>query len=319
MDAVNNQKQGRTILVHNIFSERFWLMEQRAAQAFMAARCFTNDKTEKEPWPMLRAPTKLRVGGRIVEVNARSSSGRAASGFAITANGIAVIPIYGVLLKGMGQYGYPDPSHLKSTIKFAAQDSSVKGILLVVDSPGGATPGISDLADAVAEADQKLPVYGIVEDCGCSAAYWVLAGARKIFVNNYTASVGSIGVVAALHDSSAMYQQAGVRVIPITTGAMKSGGMDGVPISDAQIEHVQGIINSIYGGFVKAVSKGRNLSTASINAMEGRVFCGREAKARGLVDEIGSLDQCFSELQHAAANYGGPNNRAKAKLAELER
>jgi len=118
------------------------------------------------------------------------------------AEGIAVIPLAGPLMKIDSKFGSTNTVRVRRALRAALADPDVRGILLHIDdSPGGTMAGTADLAAAVAAANLEKPVWAQIDDMGASAAYWVAAQARRI-VANATAELGSIGVVAVLEDSS---------------------------------------------------------------------------------------------------------------------
>ena len=239
------------------------------------------------------------------------------SGYAVAPGGIAIIGVFGPMFKGYGAYGYADQSELRGAVRGAANDPSVNGIMLLIDSPGGSVAGTADLAAEIRSADAVKPVVAYIEDCGCSAAYWTAASARAIYSNG--GMVGSIGVVTAIVDSSKYFEAAGIKVIPIVTGEMKAVGMEGQPVTAAQVEYVQGMIDAIYADFLSAVSTSRGMRADTIRKMEARVYVGQQAVENKLIDGVMSFDKAYSALSKMAKQTGA-NKRAKAMnmLAEME-
>jgi ClpP class serine protease len=116
-------------------------------------------------------------------------------------SGIAGIAMAGQITKGDSSYGGCSSVRVRKAVRKAVNDDQVTAILLHIDSPGGTVAGTGDLADDVAAADKRKPVYCYVEDLGASAAYWVGSQARRVYANP-TAMIGSIGTVAVVEDSS---------------------------------------------------------------------------------------------------------------------
>lgn len=232
--------------------------------------------------------------------------------YAITPGGIAIIGVFGPMYKGYGAYGYADQSQIRGTVRQAANDPNVNGIMLLIDSPGGSVSGTPDLYSDVATASASKPVVAYIEDCGCSAAYWTAAGAGQIYSNG--GMVGSVGVVTALVDSSKYFEAAGIKVIPIVTGEMKAVGMDGTPVTPQQVAYVQDMIDSIYDDFVNAVAKSRGIRGETVRKMEAKVFYGQAAVDAKLIDAVMPFDKALANLTKAAKKPGS-NNRAKAMIA----
>src|SRR5690606_31819803 len=129
----------------------------------------------------------------------------------------------GAMTKQGSSFGGASTVRTRRAIRSAAADKSVSAIMLLIDSPGGSVSGTSDLADDVANAKKKKPVYAYIEDTCCSAAYWVASQCSAIYANP-TAIVGSIGTYMVVADYSRMAENAGVKVHCISTGKYKGAG-----------------------------------------------------------------------------------------------
>lgn len=228
-------------------------------------------------------------------------------------NGIAIVPVMGPLMKG---WGYPDQSELRGLMQSLKADQSVKGVLHVFDSPGGSVAGTADYGDSISELSAVKPSFAYCEDLCASAAYWAASCCSKIFANS-TALVGSIGVISWLTDASKMYEDQGIKDIPIVTGKFKAAGDPSQPATPEVIDYMQGTIDDIFGEFLTTVSKGRGISQAKIKEMEARVFMGQKAVDCGLVDKICSLDEAFVSVSKMANKSNG-KMKSMLALAELE-
>ena len=216
----------------------------------------------------------------------------------------------------MKGYGYPDQSELRALMDSLVDDSSVKGVLNVFASPGGSVAGTADYGDAVAALSASKPCYAYCEDMCASAAYWAASLCSKIFANS-TALVGSIGVISWLTDATKMYEEMGIKDIPITTGKFKVAGDPSQAATPEIIDYMQSTIDAIFGEFVGQVAKGRGLSAKKIKEMEAKVFMGQEAVEQGLVDKICSIDEAFNSVLRAT-NNGGKSHKAMIDLCDLE-
>lgn len=219
--------------------------------------------------------------------------------------GVAIIPFSGAVSKNpslwaqfFGISGGAITTSARASIKAALADPEVKSILMVIDSPGGTVSGVSDLAGDVAAANMMKPVCAYAEDMCASAAYWIGSQAGR-FVGNATASVGSIGVFAAIPDISRLAKNLGVEVNVVKSVAGKGIGTAGAPVTDAQLAEVQRGVDAIHAQFLSAVSKGRGRDMSAV--ANGRVYMGQEAVDLGLLDAVETLSACIEKMQAAAA------------------
>lgn len=236
-------------------------------------------------------------------------------GYAVAPGGVAVVGIFGPIFKGYAPY-YADQSDLRAQVRQAANDPNVNGIMFLIDSPGGSVAGTADLADEIAAAGKQKPTMAYIEDCGCSAAYWIAASCKEIYANE-SAIVGSIGVVTALMDMSKMAADMGIKVIPIVTGKFKAVGMPGTEVKPEDVAYVQALIDSFFDDFVNGVAKGRGIRGETVRKMEAKVFKGEQAVEQKLIDGVMSSDKAFGILAKAASGGKSGNRKAKA-LIEIE-
>ncbi len=211
-----------------------------------------------------------------------------------TSDGVAVIPIHGVMAKRMNLFmeisGGVSTEQASAAFMDAIHDPAVKGIVFDIDSPGGVVNGSFQLADLVYENRGKKPTVALIDGLGASAAY-LLASATDRIIANDAAYVGSIGVVASLLDDSRALANAGLKQTTIIGGRYKTGGPPGLSDKEST-EYLQGHVDNIYGQFVGRVARNRGVSeeTVETDMAQGRIFIGEQAKTVGLIDEIGGPD-----------------------------
>ncbi len=210
-------------------------------------------------------------------------------------NGVAVLPMSGVLMKSPGwlvDFGAMDTDAFAVLVRKATADASVSAILLDVDSPGGEVLGVPEAADAVAAARAAKPV--IAYTCGmmASGAYWICSQASAIYTTKL-AIVGSIGCYHAVYDYSAMYATAGIKVDLIKSGAFKGVGVAGAPISEAAKVEMQAKVDKVGMEFRAAVSSARPQVKPEV--MDGRDFFGADAVVIGLVDSVTGFDRALAD------------------------
>lgn len=232
-----------------------------------------------------------------------------ADGIERSAGKTRIIAMHGPMMKGRSKFGGVSTVDVRRAIRAAAADDDVERILFHIDSPGGHVAGTHELAEDVRRVGK--PTHAHIDDLGASAALWVASQADSISANT-TAAVGSVGVIGVLEDSSEAFERAGVKVHVITTGTHKAAGLDGVPVTDEQLEHAQEMVEDTFGHFKRALKRGRGMNAEQMAAVsDGRVHIAEKARALGLIDRVQSFDA-------ALANFGAPRRRrARAALDGL--
>lgn len=212
---------------------------------------------------------------------------------------VAVIPIHGTLVRRTS--GLEAESGLASYTGIAAQldaalaSPEVAAILLDVDSPGGESGGVFDLADRIRAAAQAKPVWAVANDMAFSAAYALASAATRVFVAR-TGGVGSIGVIAMHVDQSAKDAKDGVRYTAVFAGERKNDLNPHEPISDAAHAVLQAEVDRVYELFVETVARHRGLDAEVVRATEAGLFFGPNAVAAGLADAVGGFDDALAQL-----------------------
>jgi signal peptide peptidase SppA len=228
-------------------------------------------------------------------------------------DGIAILAILGQMTKGDSSFGGTSTVRVRQAIREAAADPSIRSILLNIESPGGTVAGTAELAADVAQADTIKPVYAQIDDMGASAAYWVASQARKVYANA-TAMVGSLGTVLYVEDSSKAAEAAGVKVIPVTTGAYKATGADGTEVTDDQLEYLQGLVDDLNSYFKAGVRSGRDLTVAATDSLfDGRVHVAAKAQELGLIDGVQSMDDTMAMIQRRHKAEDSRSRKVKAE------
>jgi signal peptide peptidase SppA len=244
------------------------------------------------------------------------SGNRAFEGYQVQ-EGVAVLPVYGVLAKRMNLMmeisGGTSTELLARDFNKALNDPQVKAIFLDVDSPGGSVNGIQGLANLILTARGHKPVIAFADGQMTSAAYWISAAADMV-VAQETAQVGSIGVIAMHYDRSEMDQKLGVKRTAIYAGKYKRAGGDEQPLAAEDREYLQDIVDDFYTIFLEGVAQARGLDSETVHKKmgDGRIFVGKKALKAGLIDQIGNFDEA---LALARAKGGAmPKNMTKATL-----
>ncbi|MEY4004225.1 MAG: hypothetical protein RLZZ221_321 [Verrucomicrobiota bacterium] len=214
---------------------------------------------------------------------------------------IAVVYAEGEIVDGEGNIGEIGGSELSRTLRKLRQDSNVKAVVLRVNSPGGSASASEVIQREVRLIREAKPLIVSMGSYAASGGYWISAPADRIFAESSTIT-GSIGVFGLQFDVQRLAADFGVSFDTVKTGRFA----DALTITRAKTPEemavLQRMVDWIYGEFVAKVSEGRKLTPEQVEAIaQGRVWSGREALARGLVDEIGGLD---AALAHAAKRAG---------------
>ena len=206
--------------------------------------------------------------------------------------GVAILPISGVMLKHVSSYGMGTSTvKVRRLLSKAMSDPNVKGIALKLDTPGGTVAGTMELADDIASSSK--PTMAFCSDLTASAGYWIASQCGSIWANEM-ASVGSIGTYCVVADSSKAYEMAGVTVHVVRAGAFKGAMTEGTPITDEHLSDAQRIVDGINTKFLETVARGRGMSAEQVATLaDGRVHLAKDAKAMGLVDAVGPWESAF--------------------------
>lgn len=182
-------------------------------------------------------------------------------------------------------FGFPSAEGLLADIQAAEDNPAVDSIVLHIDSPGGQVGGIAELANHIRERITK-PVVAYVGDMAASAAYWVASAADSI-VAAPTAEIGSIGVVFTMRRRQD-------DTIEVVSSVSPKKRVD--PETDEGRQTIQARADALADVFVSQVSENRKLSADQVTSIGGDVVIASAAIKKGLVDEIGSLEQVIADL-----------------------
>lgn len=194
--------------------------------------------------------------------------------------------------------GYNHSSFMKQLAKIK-NDSTIKGILLEINSPGGSVYETAEISRALKEIqkDKKIPIYASMESQAASGGYYIAANSDRIFATEDTMT-GSIGVIMSSMNYSGLMEKLGITDATIKSGALKDIGSSSRPQTKEDKEVLQAFVDSMYGRFVKVVAEGRDMDEAAVRKLaDGRIYDGAQALENGLVDEIGYPDQALQALR----------------------
>jgi len=250
----------------------------------------------------LETPAELDfIEGRAIEAQSQPESALP-RGLARQTGSVALIPVHGVLVPHAGflarLFGSVGTDQIAQAITRAASDSGVKAIVLDVNSPGGMTRGMHEIADVVFAARQAKPVVSIANHVAASAAYW-LAGQATEMVSAPHGLIGAVGTLMTHRDFSAELERVGITVTHVHAGARKTEGAPEEPLSESARQTMQDIVDDAYGYFTEDVARGRGVDVGVVTGEgygEGAAFAARDAQTRGLIDRIETTEQLFARL-----------------------
>ncbi|HEV2297306.1 MAG TPA: signal peptide peptidase SppA [Candidatus Acidoferrales bacterium] len=174
------------------------------------------------------------------------------------------------------------------------QDSSIKAIVLRVDSPGGSALASEVIRREVQLARKDKPVVVSMSDVAASGGYWISMSADKIVADPETITA-SIGVLSGKFNLSGLYQMLGLSTDFVATSENATMYSDQQNFTPAQQQVVQKMLADVYTNFTHGVADGRKMQLAAVEKIaKGRVWSGEDARQIGLVDDLGGLDRAIT-------------------------
>ena len=205
--------------------------------------------------------------------------------FALHRNGIGIEGAHVAKLSVSGLI--TDNEKLNSAVEKLADDSSVKALIVAIDSPGGSVAGGEGLHDAIARVAQKKPVVAVMGGVAASAGYMIAVPANRIFARASTLT-GSIGVLLEAPDFSGLLGKLGINADALVSGPLKNQPSFTHPLSPEGRQVLQGLVMSMYNQFVAMVATGRHMDADKVRQLgDGRAYTGAQALRLGLIDQIG--------------------------------
>jgi len=208
-------------------------------------------------------------------------------------------------------------------LRKAREDPATRAVVLRINSPGGSAAGSQEIAREVRRLREAgKVVVASLGDVAASGAYWVASAAQHIVANPGTIT-GSIGVIMEVQNLEGLYGKLGIRYETIKSGPHKDMGSPSRPLEPEERAILQGMVDDIFQQFVDAVVQGRagKVTREQVLALaDGRVFTGRQALEKGLVDELGNLRdsiQRAADLAGIGDSYEVKTYREVHPLLEL--
>ncbi|MBL0128713.1 MAG: signal peptide peptidase SppA [Flavobacteriales bacterium] len=227
---------------------------------------------------------------------------------------VAIIYAEGGISSGEGDDGIGSTT-LSATIREAREDSTVKAIVFRVNSPGGSGLASEVIWREVKLASEAKPVVVSMGNVAASGGYYISCPATKIYAEPTTIT-GSIGVFGMIPNMKGFFKnKLGITFDGTKTHKYADMMTVSRPLTAQEKRIIQGYVDDFYSGFVERVAEGRKLTHAQVDSIgQGRVWSGVDAKERGLVDELGGLEDAIK----AAASLAGLTDYAKVELPKQE-
>ncbi|MBG9590017.1 signal peptide peptidase SppA [Cytobacillus firmus] len=217
---------------------------------------------------------------------------------------IAVLDVNGVIQDtgdAVSLFASPGYNHkgFMDNLDYVKEDSTVKAIVIKVNSPGGGVVESAEIHDKIIEIQKetKKPVYISMGSMAASGGYYISAPADKIFASPETLT-GSLGVIMQGYNYAGLAEKYGVEFVTIKSGPYKDIMSPTREMTDEERKILQSMINNSYDGFVKVISEGRGLTEAQVKEIaDGRIYDGRQAKELNLIDGFGYDDDVIEQLK----------------------
>lgn len=182
-----------------------------------------------------------------------------------------------------------DVSKTLENIEKAKTDTNIKGVLFVVDSPGGAVAPSVEVAYAIKELKQIKPVVVYASGVIASGSYYASIWANKIIANPGS-MVGSIGVIMQGVNTKELMDKIGIQTQTVKAGKYKESGTPTRKWTEFEEKQLQSVIDDTYNMFITDVATARNLDIKNYTSFaDAKIFTSKQAKDVGLVDEVANI------------------------------
>lgn len=283
-----------------IYDDGYWLplMEAIAERNLSPEQIAATEGWQKRDHDLVAGPGAQRLAG---------------AQRAYVVDGVAIIPITGPIFPRANMMtevsGATSVTMLQNDYAAALANKEIGAVMLLVDSPGGAVPGIASFADAVRAGNQIKPTVAHVTGTGASAAYWIASAAGEIVIER-TAMVGSIGVAAAMSKQVGPDGDGNIDVEIVSSNAPNKRPD---PTTESGAGQVRETLDGIESQFLGDVAKGRKVTVDKVvsDFGQGGVKVGDAARKAGMADKVQSQEATLNGLRRFVAN--------QKKLASLKR
>jgi protease-4 len=212
---------------------------------------------------------------------------------------IAVIDITGVILS---------PDTVDDQLRKFGDDSSIKAILLHINSPGGGAAASQEIYHEVLRVRQEKhkKIIASIESVGASGAYYIASGCDRIYANDASV-VGSIGVIMEWVNYGDLLRWAKLKNVTISKGELKDAGDPSRDLTPKEQAYFQSLVDNMYGQFVHDVATGRHTTDDKIKPLAtGQVWTGEQSLSLGLIDKVGGFRSALLDTARDVGISGEP-------------
>jgi len=195
-----------------------------------------------------------------------------------------------------------------NSLKRFADTERIKAVVVRIDSPGGAVVPTQEIYEEIEKLREKKPVIASLGGMATSGGYYVASAAHQIVANPGTVT-GSIGVIMQLANVEGLMKMLGLEGYNIKSGPHKDIGSPFKPLSPEGKAILQSLVENVHSQFVRAVARGRGerLPVKTVRKLaDGRVYSGEQAKAAGLVDVLGTMEDAIELAAKRGSIEGEP-------------
>jgi len=224
---------------------------------------------------------------------------------------VAVIPIAGMI---------SDSEPVIEQLKKFGSDNAVKAVVLRINSPGGGVAPSQEIYEEVRKLNARKPVLASMGSIAASGGYYIAAATRKVYANPGTMT-GSIGVVMPFVSFKDLVDKIGLKGMAVKSGEFKDIGSPLREMTPEDRQVLQSVVDNVHMQFVDAVAAGRKMPREDVlKIADGRILTGQQAKALGLVDALGNLEDTVAEAGRMGGIPGEPKvvTPPKRKISLLD-
>jgi protease-4 len=221
-------------------------------------------------------------------------------GLRLNPNQIAVIDVSGVILSA---------ETVNSQIQKFGDDSSVKAIILHINSPGGGAAASQEIYNEVLRVrkEKSKKIVASVESVGASGAYYIASACDKIYANDASV-VGSIGVVMEWTNYGDLLRWAKLKNVTISKGDLKTAGDPSRDLTPQEQAYFQSLVDNMYTQFIRDVAAGRHSTEEKIKPLAtGQVWTGEQSLSLGLIDKVGGFRTALIDTARDVGISGEPS------------